>query len=417
MANGTGPRPAVSRAAWIARQPIFDDRKRIYAYELLFRDGAAAGFTPGMDGDQATAKVLENTLLNIGMDVISGDRKAFVNFTRNLLLKRVPLLLPRENVVVEILEDVTPDEELLAACREIAAAGYLLALDDFIWMPELEPLIALAGIIKFDFRLSTMDEIIEYLARLPSGSPRRLLAEKVETNEEFEQARDLGFTLFQGYFFCRPEVVEGREISSSQLTRLQVMGELGRESFDFGTLEQIVSHDVSTSYKLLRYINSPFFAKPSPITSIRQALVYMGEQELRRFMALMTISSLAAGKPGELITISCIRGKFCELIGALPACRARPAELFTVGMFSLLDAIMDQPMSAIMAQLPLSDELKAALTEHRGMLAGYLALVIAWELGKWNAVSRIAARLHLDEAELPPLFAEACRWADAVAAV
>jgi EAL and modified HD-GYP domain-containing signal transduction protein len=401
--------------AYVARQPIFDQQKRIYAYELLFRDGTA-NFAPSIDGDVATNTVLANSVLNIGMDIIAGGKKSFINFTRNLLVNKIPLLLSKENIVVEILEDVKAEEEVIAACREMSQKGFVIALDDFEYDEELEPLIDLADIIKFDFRLSTLEEIKAYLQQL-KGKDLRLLAEKVETLEEFNMALDMGFELFQGYFFCKPEIMKGKEIPSSQIAQLQIMAEINKPDYDFNELETLISRDVGISYKLLRYINSPFFAKPSKISAIKQALVYMGGTELRRFMSLMTITKLAEGKPHELISLSCIRGKFCELLGKESKYQLKAAELFTVGMFSLIDAIVDQPMAKVMEKLPLTEDLVTALVEKKGLLAGFLMLVIAYEQGRWQSTAKIARRLGVDEAAIPGLYREACQWSNSISSI
>lgn len=398
--------------AYVARQPIFDRRKKIYAYELLFRD-STANFVPDIDGDLATGQVLSNSVINIGMEEISGDSRSFVNFTENLLLKRIPLLLPKDKIVVEILEDVRPTAALIAACQEISDKGFIIALDDFVYLPELKPLIDMADIIKFDFRLSTIAEITSYIEQLPEPGPR-LLAEKIETNQEFATALALGFDYFQGYFFCRPEIIKGREIETSQLSHLEMVALLNQDDFEFAKLEELVSRDVGISYKLLRYINSPFFARLNKISTIKQALVYMGKDELQRFMALIAISNLSANKPHELLNLACIRGKFCELLGRLSQRRVKVSELFTVGIFSLLDAIMDQPMHEIVTKIPLSEEIIRALTQKKGLLAAFLILVIAYEQGRWHLVKELSVKLNLVEEAIPALYLEACRWSNSV---
>ncbi len=396
---------------YVARQPIFNRRKQIFGYELLFRDGNA-GYTPNIDGDVATATVLGNSYFNIGIDTLTSGKKTFINFTQNLLLNKVPLLLPKQETVVEILENVRPTAELVGACREMAEQGYALALDDFVYTPELKPLIDLAQIIKFDFRLTPPDQIQAYLARLQPANGLRLLAEKVETHEEFQRAKALGFELFQGYFFCKPELVKGKEISGSQLVLLQIMAEVNKKDFCFADLERLIAPDVSLSYKLLRYINSAFFARAQSIGSIQQALVYMGEAEIRRFVSLVAISGLAKGKPDELVRAACIRGKFCELLAEMVPGPAAPSELFTLGMFSLIDAIVDQPMEKIMAELPLAESIKSALVHRKGELIGYLGLMEFYEKGQWPLVARLAEALKIPESRLPECYHQACQWAN-----
>ncbi|MDJ0781298.1 MAG: HDOD domain-containing protein [Desulfosarcinaceae bacterium] len=398
--------------AYVARQPIFSRNKTIYAYELLFRDGTA-NFVPDIDGDIATATVMSNSVLTIGIESILGDKRAFINFTQNLLVNKAPLLLPKETTVVEILEDVTPEADLLAACAEMATQGYLLALDDFEFSPELMPLIEMAHIIKFDFRLTPLDEIAAYLKQLPDGK-RRLLAEKVETHAEFETAKEMGFELFQGYFFCKPEIIKGREIPGSQLNLIQLMSALNQKDFQFDQLENLVAQDVGLSYKLMRYINSPFFGRANKVASVKQGLVFLGEKEIRRFISLVAMSRLAADKPNELVRTSCIRGKFCELICEHNSSQWDAPELFTLGMFSLIDAIVDSTMQDVMDRMPLSPNLKDALIEAKGPLSPYLALICAYERGEWQRVSKLATALKVDEERLPDLYRQACIWSNSV---
>ncbi len=397
--------------AYVARQPIFNTRKKIFGYELLFRDSTAK-FAPDIDGDTATSTVLANTFFNIGIDTLIGGKKSFINFTQNLLVRKVPLLLPKEETVVEVLENVEPTSELIDACQEMVNKGYTLALDDFEYSPELDPLINLAHIIKFDFRLSSMDQIASYLQQLPKRNGLKMLAEKVETYDEFEQAKQMGFDYFQGFFFCKPQLVKGKDVSGPQLNLLQIMAEVNRADFEFSSLEKLIAPDVSLSYKLLRYINSAFFAKAKEITSIQQALVYMGEAEIRRFVSLMAMSNLGKGKPDELIRAACIRGKFCELMGGLSSDRSSSAELFTLGMFSLIDAIVDQPMMTVMKDLPLSERIKDALCHRRGELIGYLGLMECYEKGEWPLVARLADALRIPQDKLPKLYQQACEWAN-----
>jgi c-di-GMP-related signal transduction protein len=397
--------------AHVARQPIFDRRKRISGYELLFRNQDAK-YDPGVDGDVATSTVLTNSYFSIGMDSLVRDKKSFINFTESLLVQKYPLLLPNDATVIEILENVNPTAELVAACNEMADKGYSFALDDFTYTPELQPLIDLAKIIKFDFRLSSIEDIQSYLRQIQHRTDITLLAEKVETHDEFQQAIDMGFDLFQGFFFCKPELVTGKEIPGSQLALLQILAEVNQPEFDIQKLENLIIPDVSLSYKLLRYINSAFFAKAQRISSIQQALVYMGEAEIRRFVSLVAMSNLAKGKPGELIRMACIRGKFCELIGGIAKAAVKPAELFTLGMFSLIDAILDQPMDKVMTSLPLEIDIKEALVHRKGRLVGFLFLAETYEKAQWDQMQKICQVVKITEEKLPDLYRQSCEWSN-----
>ena len=399
--------------AYVARQPIFNRKTRIFGYELLFRDGTAK-YVPGIDGDLATSTVLSNTFFVIGVDTMLGGNKSFINFTQNLLTRKIPLLLPKQTTVVEILENIRPTPELIEACQEMSRQGYIIALDDFTYSPELDPLIAIADIIKFDFRLSSLEKIQQYLKSIPRRNGLKLLAEKVETRDEFNNAVDMGFELFQGFFFSKPELVKGRELNASQLTLLQIVAEVNRRDFDFKKLENLIAPDVSLSYKLLRYINSAFFAKAQRIGSINQALVYMGEVEIRRFVSLISLSSLGKGKPPELIRAACIRGKFCELLAGISSAPVTAQELFTLGIFSLIDAIVDQPMPLVMSTLPLSENIKDALLHRKGDLIGYLLLAETYEKGQWDYMAKVCTALGIQESVLPEIYLQACQWSNSL---
>lgn len=395
----------------VARQPIFTRDRHLFAYELLFRGGTVNAFEP-IDGDVATSRVLTGSFMTIGMERLAGAKPAFVNFTRDLLLKKIPTLFSPKKLVVEILEDIAPEPDVIAACRDLAAAGYQLALDDFVYRAELAPLVKLASIIKIDIRLSPPDEVAELVARA-AGTKIRLLAEKVETSEEFGWTRDLGMAFFQGYFFARPEIVSGRDIGTSKMNLLQIIAEVNGPDIRLAKLEKLIHWDVNISYKLLRYINSAFFRRVQPVSSIKQALMMLGENGVRQFVTLIATAELAAGKPGELIRTCIVRAKFCELVGTCPPLALERGELFMAGLFSLIDAILDLPMADVLGNLPLSADVAEALGQGGGALAPVLDLVRGYEAGDWAQTSAIAQALDLDEQRLPALYLEALGWADA----
>ena len=395
---------------YVARQPIFNKERNIYGYELLFR-GGMTNFFPDIDRDTATSKLLSSSFFTIGIEKITGARLAFVNFTEDLLLHKVPLMFPHEKVVVEILEDVEPKEDVISACREISKKGYGIAMDDFFYQSGLEPLMALANIIKIDFRSTTVEKIAEYVKKL-SKYEVKLLAEKVETYEEFQKALEMGFDYFQGYFFSKPEIISGKDISSAQMNLLQVMAEVNKEDIEFQQVEEIISHDVSISYKLLRYINSVYFGITHKVSSIKQAITLLGQNGIKRFLSLIAMARLVSDKPDELIRISIIRARFCELIGKIGSANVNPSELFTLGLFSAIDAILDDSMENIMKKLPLSENIINVLIYKEGDLKDYLRLAICYETGDWGGVSEATEILGLDEEEIPSHFTEALNWAD-----
>ncbi|MFO7495049.1 MAG: HDOD domain-containing protein [Desulfobacterales bacterium] len=398
----------------VARQPIFDKNLNIFGYELLFRDGALT-FPTDVSGDTATSELLSSTFLTSDIYTYTGVKKAFVNFTRNHLVNRIPLLFPREITVVEILEDVSPEADVVAACQEIAQKGFTIALDDFVYRPEIKPLIALCDIVKIDFRSTSPERISAYF-NLLSRDKKRMLAEKVETYEEFKRGRDMGFQYFQGYFFARPEVIQGRTLSTPEIHLLRLMAAVHGKELDFDQIEDHIKRDITVSYKLLRYINSAYFRRLQEITAIKQAILLLGEVGIRRFISLMAMAKLAKGKPQELANLSAIRARFCERLGSQAKLNDSAGELFTVGLFSLIDAIMDDTMESILQKLPLAKNIKEALLGQGGPLREVLNLAIAYERGDWQDLSALCARIGIPEEALPPLYRETIEWGQVLGA-
>jgi len=398
---------------YVARQPIFKRNSKIYGYELLFRGGLTNAF-PDIDGDTATSKLLSNTFFTMGMERVSAGKKAFINFTQDLLVKKYPMMFPRDSVTVEILENVVPEPEVVGACSEIAEKGYEIALDDFIYEEALEPLIKLSRIIKIDFTITPMDKIAEYVEKL-SAYHVKFLAEKVETHEVFQQAFEMGFSYFQGYFFSKPQVLESRDVAPSKINLMQLMVEANKEDMEFEDLEKIITRDVSISYKLLRYMNSAYFRRLQEISSIRQAIVLLGQQGIRSFISLIIMAKLASEKPVELLRTSIIRARMCELLGKGSRSPVDSSELFTLGLFSLIDAILDQEMEKLMEKLPLSEPIKRALINHDGHLSHFLAVVKSYEMGDWTAFAESVAKVGIGEEKIPEYYLDAIGWADSVA--
>ena len=397
---------------YLARQPIFTGDKKIYAYELLFR-GGVENFFPAIDGDSATSRVLSNTFFSSDLQQIAGDRRIFVNFTRELVSRRIPLIFPHQVTTVELLEDIVPDGEFMTSCREISARGYQIALDDFTYRDDLAELMGLSDIVKIDFLATPRDRIAKCLDRF-AGLSFAFLAEKVETNEQFRWACDMGFTYFQGYFFSRPEVMGGTDIPPLKVNLLQIMTEAGREGFSMDELDRLIERDVGISYKLLRYLNSPFFRRKTEISSIRHAIMLLGEKGIKGFLSVIVMSELSQDKPDELLKSSVVRARLCEKLGLLNGRRTDPSHLFTLGLFSLIDAILDSPMEQVLRKLPLTGDIKSALLGEQNSLSGYLRLAESYERGDWDAVTAHAAAMGLDQESLPDIYLDALGFADAL---
>jgi len=395
---------------FVARQPIFTKKLKIYGYELLFREDMTNVF-PGTEGNEATSKLISDSFFNIGAESITGGKRAFVNFTQELLVRKIPMMFPKEKVTIEVLEDVQPIDEVIAACREMSSAGYQIALDDFLYRPDLDPLLALSKLIKIDCAATSRNQREEIFSLL-EAYPVKFVAEKIETYEDFQEAAEMNFHYFQGFFFSKPQVFRSKDISPQKMNMLRIMAETNKEDFEFRKIEEMISRDVSLSYKLLSYINSPYFRRLCEISSIKQAVVLLGEQGIRQFISLIALTNLASEKPNELIRSSIVRARFCELLGKSCNHHLDTSGLFTLGLFSLIDAILDDTMDRIMERLPLSRTIKSALIEGAGDLATFLNLVSAYEMGRWLRVSEAAGKLGVPEEVIPGHYIDAVGWAD-----
>lgn len=389
---------------FIGRQPIFDRNLEVYAYELLFRSGTQnqAGT---FDGDQATSQVIINAFIEIGLEQIVGPHLAFINLTRSFVTSTTTLPFPKDRVVLEILEDIRPDAEVIEGARNLASQGYSLALDDFIFHEDLKPLIEQAQIIKIDLMALSREQLIEHV-QLLRGYKVKLLAEKIETQEEFEHCKQLGFDYFQGYFLSKPNIVQSTQLPPNRLAILQLLSKLQSPETDAAGIETLIMQDVALSYKLLRYINSAFFAFPKKIESIRQAVVYLGTQAIKSWVSLLVVAGLG-NKPAELVTQAMQRAKMCELL-AKTAKRPHSETYFTVGLFSLLEALMDAPLEKILESLPFTEDIRQGLLEHTGPYGEALACVIAYEKGDF-------LRAHFDRlapSQMTDAYVSSAHWAD-----
>lgn len=397
---------------FIARQPIFDTKGRVYAYELLFRSGLHNYFDCD-DADLAAASVIANSNLLFNLDEMTGGTKAFINCTHNVLTKDLMTTLPRQQAVVEVLEDVEPDEQIIAACQRLKSLGYTLALDDFVYHENFEPLLELADIIKVDFLLSDIDEQ-ERLARTMIPRGIKMLAEKVETHEVYEHAKKMGYQLFQGYFFAKPVIISRKDIPTNKVQFLRILKEIHAEEVDFKKLAATIQSEVSLSYKLLKLINSAAFALRNKVTSILQALSLLGLREIRSWVSLLSIASMADDKPAELVVASLIRAKLCEQLAQPCKMGDRQSDMFLMGLFSLLDVIMSRPIDEILQEITVEDDVVAALTGEPGILRSVLDLVIATEKGNWDEVTSLAAELQIEEQFLSEAYLDAVKWAQGI---
>ncbi|MEA3286993.1 MAG: HDOD domain-containing protein [Candidatus Marinimicrobia bacterium] len=356
----------------VGRQPILDQNGVTFGYELLYRGDVDHAFD-SLHEDEATSHVINNSFYNTEFGSLTSGKKSFINFTTQLILDEMWRVLPKQQVVIEFLENIKPTAEIITAAEMIKSQGYTLALDDFEYAPELEPLIELADIIKVDFTISDM-HTVEQLAKtyLPQG--KILLAEKVETLKEFKASRDWGYTLFQGYFFAEPEIIESEQIPESKASKLQLMQKIHKQDIDFGELVDVLKTDPSLTMKLLKYINSVSMGIRHEITNLRQALALIGLVNFKKWATVLTMASISDDKPKELMKLSLLRGRFCEILSEELGLEDQSSEYFLTGIFSLMDAAFNKPMETIVADLPLSDEIIDTLLGNETKIQNVLKL-------------------------------------------
>jgi c-di-GMP-related signal transduction protein len=395
---------------YAARQPILDRNKELYAYELLFRDGLENAF-PDIDGDEATSRMVEGSQFSFGLEDFLGDKPGFINFTLDTLLKKYPSMLPKEQVVIEILETVQPGKRLLAECQQLKEKGYVLALDDYIHQPVWRHFYPFIDIIKIDFRDTSTDTIHEIKQSIAEFPHIKLLAEKVETNEEFQMAMDLGFAYFQGYFFSKPEMMQSKALSPAQMTLAELLYETSKSDMDLNSITQVFQRDVHLSYKLLRYSNSAIFKRRAEIETIKQALVVLGQVELKKFLSLLFTAQISSDKPAELMRMSMTRARFAEGLAELHG-KVDTAKAFLTGLMSLMDAILDEPIESVMNKLPLAKEIKDALVSKSGPLADYIKLIQFYETAQWNDANQVITALQLPSDKVPDAYHTAVQWAN-----
>ena len=396
---------------YAARQPILDKSKNLFAYELLFRDSLDNVF-PDIDGDEATSKMIEASQFNLGVSEFTGNKPAFINFTLETLSHGYPEMLTPDEVVIEILETIKPGKKLLALCKNLHAKGYTLALDDYEHQSVWAHFYPYINIIKIDIQSSGVDEIKEVLSAIKDYPHIKMLAEKVETHEEYEQMADLGFDYFQGYFFAKPEMMKAKSLSPSQMAMAELLYETSKTELDLNSITGVFERDVTLSYKLLRYANSAIFKRRSEVSTIKQALVILGSGELKRFIGLMFAVTANPDKPTELINLAMARAKFCELVAQDIRSQLDISIAFLSGLLSMIDAILDEDMESVLSKLPLSQEIKDPLLTKKGVMAALIKLVEFIEQADWDKTTVVMEKLKLDKDKVVEHYNVALAWAD-----
>lgn len=389
---------------FVGRQPIMNQMLNVFGYELLFRDGENGGANI-RDGNLATSQVIRNAFVDMDLLKLTRGLKCFINVTRDFLLEDEPLPFPGDQVVLEVLESETVDEELIEAIKALAAEGQEFALDDYVGDERWDPLLDVVSYIKVDILKLTHEQLKLVVEKLQPYKTK-ILAEKVETNSDLETCSELGFKLFQGYFFAKPEVVAGKTISANQTQSLQLLAELQKDDVEVEAVQEIISRDVALSYGILKLINSSAFGLNRKVESIKEAVNYIGLKPLTRWLTLLIITN-SEGQNVELMSLAIIRARTCELL-ADKAQAGDGGAFFTAGLFSMLEPIMQVPIEEVLEKLPITDELRAALIEGEGAMGEAILCAQSYEECRWDD----AHFLHLDVNDIIDIYTESVNWAN-----
>lgn len=395
---------------FVARQPIFNRDKEIVAYELLYRNSLKNFFDPSVSSSKATSILITNSHINIGMDNLVEDKYAFINFDSTLINNDIPSLLNKDSVVIEVLEDVKPDRVFLSNLLALKKQGYTLALDDFTLDYPYQNTIPLYDIIKVDFMLAGLDGAKKIMDKYKNGK-RKFLAEKIETVSEFNTALDMGYDYFQGFFFSKPEIIQGKAAMSINMQFLKLKEEINKNEVDFNNISKIIESDIGLSYKLLRLVNS--FSLNSQVSSIRHALAILGVKEIEKWLNFIMISDFVADGADEVVRLSIIRSRFAELIAEHSNQPQMKYQASLVGLFSMIDVIMGKPFDKIFKEIPMSQNVKDAITNKpTSPLYDMFQVVLSYEKADWDKLDNYTSKLLLKSNEIPDLYFESVSWAN-----
>ncbi len=389
----------------IGRQPIFNRDQTVIGYELLYRTPQNTKKAVFDDGDLATGQVILNAFSVIGLDTLVGKETAFINITENFLMGKYPIPFPPDRVALEILESINVTEEILKALYTFSNSGYLIVLDDVQDLRRVKSLLHIAHIVKIDLQKTEHSSLSQMLAVLKKIGIR-VLAEKVETQEDFKNCVSLGFDYFQGYFLCQPNIVIGKRLDTSRLIIIKTLARIQDVGVNFKNLEELISQDVTLGYKLLKLVNSAYFSTTRTVESIQQAIGMIGINYLHGWLVLLLMSTVI-NKPHELTTIALIRAKFCELL-ARAGGKPNTDSYFMTGLLSVMDALLDMPMKDVLENLHLSNDVLMALLEHKGEIGRTLEIVFEYEAGELEKT----LILGLETRDITSAYMRSLNWAE-----
>lgn len=395
---------------YLARQPIFNREMNVFGYELLYRRNNENNAFEYIDAEQATAEVINNAFLTNELSNLTDNTKAFINFSEQLLLKEIPRLLPKEQVVIEVLENIKPKPSIINILRGLRDDGYLIALDDFTFSEEFEPFIKLAQIIKVEYPAVDVERQKYFIQKYKKQYGTIFLAEKIETREQQKKALAIGYDLLQGYFYSKPLMVKGKGIEALKTSILQMIQEVEKEEPDYNILANIIEKDLSLSYKLLRIVNAVGYGSRHKITSINQALVRLGTDEIKKWIYVLMLQDHRNVENNELVKISLIRAKLMELLALELGLRDQHFDFFLTGMFSSIDTLLNKSMEEIISSLPLSKGVEEALLGKSNQAFQLLQVILHIERGEWTALDRHELVNDIKEGTLMSLYIHSIKW-------
>lgn len=390
---------------FMARQPIYDVLNKVCAYELLYRADENNAYKEGVDGETATSNLVADAIGVFGLDTITNGSRAFINFTRELLLEDFPLVMDPEEIVIEVLEDTLIDDHVVKKLAELKSKGYTIALDDYIGDPSFDPIMKYIDVIKVDYSLLSKEEFKQIADRF--GSSKKLLAEKIETEEDFATAIQCGYDYFQGYYFSRPKLIQGKSVKLNAMAYSSIISELGKLDPDFISLAASIESNVMLTFKLLQHANTLRYIQKERVTSIQNALVNMGLDEVRRWMLLMLAREFSDEKQHEHMKTAFIRAIFLEKLAEKTELKDRRNEVFLMGTFSMLESISGISIDEIVEQIPLKDDIKAALkNEEVNAFSQILNFAKAYEVGDWDAIADQVECCDMNDQNVTKLYLE-----------
>ncbi len=397
--------------AYVARQPIFNSRKHVVAYELLYRESEKNFFPVGIDPTKATSKVIVNYFLDTKIEDITEQKPALVNFNLQSL-KLIQNLIPSKEIIIEILETEEPSDELFDIVRDMFHKNYVFALDDFVYNEQWLRFVPFVRLIKFDIQRTPLDTIQPIIDKIKQKKQSvKILAEKVETYEEFQKAKELNFDFYQGYFFSKPEMLVNSTLPASYPMLMSLYKECLNENINIKKITDIFQRDVSLSYKLFNYINNPcIFTLKNTINTIKDAVIYMGEIKLKQFVFLIVTAELSYQKPPALIALATHRAKFCEILAQNSYLHNLSDKAFLIGLFSVLDAILDRDMNHILKDLNLESDMKKALINKIGIYSAFLKIAISYENADWDTVELLCEQIDIPKEKIQEFYTKAINW-------